>query len=379
VLGKKHIFLFLSFFLFSIAEAKELYGPEAGVVPYGMGRAYSAVADDWLALYYNPAGLALAQGLDIQIFDLKLEASRDVVKSISKLKEVSSDSSSTTEKFDKLAGSHLKGKVSNISQITGPNFAVAANYDVHTDVDIQNRAYPETSIRYTKDFSILTGLAGSIGSKKSLRFGATFKYINRIGGEQDINVSEIATIRGSLLDRFSARGAGYGIDTGIQFTFPNTGRAEYTLAWVWHDIGQTSFGKYTSTNRPTSIEDNMVAGASMRFPIGGKVNRRRARRYGQPRSSNHLTFAFDYSHMNIGFDREHFAKRLHLGMNLDLPILSFQVGMNQSALTLGAGFDIGLLRIAAATYGEELGNYAGQRSDRRYLLSISGVLGAGKF
>jgi hypothetical protein len=62
-------------------------------------------------------------------------------------------------------------------------------------------------------------------------------------------------------------------------------------------------------------------------------------------------------------------------MNLDLPVLSFQVGLNQSSLTLGTGFDIGIIRVEAATYGEELGSYAGQRRDRRYLLSIGSALG----
>ena len=61
-------------------------------------------------------------------------------------------------------------------------------------------------------------------------------------------------------------------------------------------------------------------------------------------------------------------------MNLDLPLLSFQLGYNQRSLTLGTSFDIGILKIAAATYGEELGSYAGQRRDRRYLLSIGSDL-----
>jgi hypothetical protein len=63
------------------AGARELYGPEAGVIPYGMGRAYSAVADDWLSLHYNPAGLALVKKVDFQIFDLKVESNHDVVTS----------------------------------------------------------------------------------------------------------------------------------------------------------------------------------------------------------------------------------------------------------------------------------------------------------
>jgi hypothetical protein len=115
------------------------------------------------------------------------------------------------------------------------------------------------------------------------------------------------------------------------------------------------------------------------LPIGGKVNRRKARRYGEGRSPNHLTFAFDYSHLNQSLNKVHLLKRFHYGLNLDLPVISIQVGANQNALTYGMGLDIFGFKVAAASYAEELGSYAGQKRDRRYLLSIGGSLGIGKF
>ena len=124
----------------------------------------------------------------------------------------------------------------------------------------------------------------------------------------------------------------------------------------------------------------MVAGAAIRFPIGGGQNRRLLRRYGPTRSTSALSFVFDYDHLNKSWNDEALVKHLHEGINLDLPLFSFQVGLNQTALTFGSTFDIGLVKVSLATYGEELGSYAGQRVDRRYLLSIGSVLGfdAGK-
>jgi hypothetical protein len=205
------------------------------------------------------------------------------------------------------------------------------------------------------------------------------RYIRRTGGTQLLGINEIASSTNtSLLSRFSASGDAFAVDLGMQYKLPTSGRSEFTFSWAWHDIGRTSFGNFSSNNRPDAIENNMVVGLGLRLPIGGKINRRAAKRYGQPRSSNHLSFAFDYSHLLTSPAEEHLPKHLHYGMNLELPIINIQLGINQTSLTFGAGTDIGVVRVQASSYAEELGGYAGQRRDRRYVLTIGSSLGIGK-
>jgi hypothetical protein len=363
-----------------LAHAEEMYGPSEGVVPFGMGRAYSAVADDWLALHYNPAGLALAKGIDLQVVDLKVESNKDVLDSYNTIKTMNDDSTSTASKINKLMGKHLEAKINNVSQLTIPSFAIALIYDMQLDADLKNIAYPQTKIRYIKDQGVKAGFGFGFGKDKQVRFGIAGKMINRTGGIQTIGIDEIGTIsNSSLLDRFQYSGVGYGADVGIQYRIPMKGRTEWTLAWAWHDVGYTSYGKYSQGNRPTRTEDNMVAGMALRIPIGGRVNRRYARRYGQPRSTNHLSFAMDYSHIRQSTDEEQFAKHLHFGMNIDLPVVSIQMGLNQGGVTFGTAVNLLGLRVTAATYSEEIGSYAGQQRDRRYLLSIGAGLGIGSF
>jgi hypothetical protein len=352
------------------ARAAELYGPEAGVVPFGMGRAYSAIADDWLALAYNPAGLALVRKVDIQLFDIRLESNRDVLQSYSNVKKVGDSSNSVADTLNSFSGKHIMASASNHTQITLPNFAAGFSYNVHTDVDMQNRAYPTTYTRYTKDLSFNFGGAVSAGPKKAFRLGASLNFINRTGGMRYMSIDEIAGSRDSIADIFQDKGSGIAGTVGMQYRLPTAGRTEVTTSLVWHDIGKTSYGSAFSKSRPDRTDENVVAGLGIRIPIGGRKNRRLERRYGPDRSSNHLSFAFDYSHLNLSPDTEHLPKHLHLGMNLDLPIVSLQLGLNQTSLTMGASFDIWLLKVAVATYGEELGSYGGQRRDRRYLLSV---------
>jgi len=372
----KSLAAFVLLFLFSVEViAKELYGPEAGVVPFGMGRAYSAVADDWLALHYNPAGLALVNRVDMQLFDLRVGSNRDVIESFDNINKLSDSSSGVAATLNNYAGRHVMAEVSNHSQITVPGFAFGLGYEVHADIDMQNRAYPQTVMRYTRDLSLAFGGAVGIGKRKDLRIGGKMEFMRRQGGVREIGIDEIAASRDSLTSRFDMKGAGWAGTVGMQYRLPTKGRTEFNTSFVWHDIGKTSFGGHMSQSRPSRIDDNMVAGFAVRFPIGGRKNRRLERRYGPGRSTSHLTFAFDYSHLNYSLDEEHLPKHIHLGMNLDLPLLAIQLGLNQTSLTLGTSFDIGILRVAVATYGEELGSYGGQRRDRRYLLSVGSALG----
>lgn len=361
------------------AEARELYGPEAGVVPFGMGRAYSAVADDWLALHYNPAGLAMVNRVELQVFDLRVGSNRDVVDSYENVKKLSDSSSGLASILNQYAGKHVMAEASNQTQITLPGFALGLGYEVHADIDMQNTAYPQTLARYTKDLTFNVGGAVGLGKRKDFRIGAKLGLMRRQGGVKQIGIDQISANRSSVLDFFSATGTGYSGTLGMQYRLPTSGRTELTTSFVWHDIGKTSFGGHMSQSRPTRKDDNMVVGAAIRFPIGGKKNRRLERRYGPSRSTSHLTFALDYSHLNFGTDSEHLPKHFHLGMNLDLPLLAIQLGMNQTSLTAGTSFDIGVLRVAVATYAEELGSYAGQRRDRRYLISVGSALGFSGF
>ncbi|MCO5144232.1 MAG: outer membrane protein transport protein [Oligoflexia bacterium] len=374
MLGKNIQILFILFFVSNNASARELYGPDAGVVPFGMGRAYSAIADDWLALHYNPAGLALVRKVDFQVFDIKVSSNQDVIGDYKNISDLDS-SGSTASTLDKYAGKHVAAQISNHTQITVPYVALGFSYDVRAEIDTQNKSLPVTNMRFTRDFKVSVGGAASIGKQKDLRFGARFDWIKRKGGYRKLRIDEISGSTSALVDFFNNYGDGIAGTFGMQYKLPLQGRTEVITSFVWHDIGKTSYGSHTMANRPTRTDDNITVGAAIRLPIGGRKNRRLERRYGPTRSTNHLTFAFDYSHLNYSLDEEHFPKHIHLGMNLDLPILSIQLGLNQTSFTMGTSFDIGIIRVAVATYAEELGSYAGQRRDRRYLLSIGSGLG----
>ena len=65
------------------------------------------------------------------------------------------------------------------------------------------------------------------------------------------------------------------------------------------------------------------------------------------------------------------GQRLNFGIEFSWPMLDVRGGFHQGYYTLGAGFDLWLMRVDAATYGGELGQYPGQLEDRRYMLQIT--------
>jgi hypothetical protein len=69
------------------------------------------------------------------------------------------------------------------------------------------------------------------------------------------------------------------------------------------------------------------------------------------------------------------GNKIHLGVEVALPLISIRAGINQGYYTAGAGLDLGLIRADVATYGVELGEYPGQQEDRRYVAQVTFELG----
>ena len=77
----------------------------------------------------------------------------------------------------------------------------------------------------------------------------------------------------------------------------------------------------------------------------------------------------DYKYLNRSDIQ--FGKKISLGVEVSLPILSLRAGFNQGYYAGGVGVNLGLIKVDAATYGEELGEYPGQIEDRRYIVQAT--------
>ena len=65
------------------------------------------------------------------------------------------------------------------------------------------------------------------------------------------------------------------------------------------------------------------------------------------------------------------GKKVNMGVEFSWPLIDVRAGFHQGYYTLGTSFDLWVMRIDAATYGVELGEFPGQLEDRRYMVQVT--------
>lgn len=119
------------------------------------------------------------------------------------------------------------------------------------------------------------------------------------------------------------------------------------------------------------IGDENGAHIPMTVNIGGAYTYEIAKRT----FFNRVKLAADYIDIAGGYEDDSYIKRTRLGADLNVwdgwaSSFSMQAGLYQGAYTAGLNLRMALLEIGLATYAEEMGAYAGQDSDRRYIASL---------
>jgi hypothetical protein len=145
-------------------------------------------------------------------------------------------------------------------------------------------------------------------------------------------------------------GTGYGLDAGVILELPAASHPAFSF--VWHDVGQTAFSLQSGTTPLLPIDNNFVAGFSMRLEGAGFS----------------VKPAFDFTHINLY--NEDLGKRFHAGAEITFSILSIRGGVNEGYPAAGAGVKLKAFQFDAAVYGEEIGVFPGQQEDVRYMASV---------
>jgi hypothetical protein len=88
-----------------------------------------------------------------------------------------------------------------------------------------------------------------------------------------------------------------------------------------------------------------------------------------------LIVAFEISHL-LKFEEktekyEQFAKKLHLGAEIDMHYAALRGGISQGYFTFGAGLAFGGVNLDYAFFTEERGYFAGQWPNKKHVLSLS--------
>jgi hypothetical protein len=337
------------------AEAFPLGEFYRGVRAMGMGNAYTAIANDEDAMFYNPAGLAFNQSVKMILAQNRFGVGADPISDFSDFEAFASDGISA-DNVEKLFGKNFSGEFSIYPSLYLPNFGIGYYVGGAFNATARNLALPRINIDYYIDRGIVTGfgIENSLFKGHYLRMGLTGKWLQRLGYRGTLPLTALVSGNTDYVKSLaSGSESGFGLTPGIQYELPVTNTTEVIFASAWHDIGDTRFGNRRMANRPPPIRNNLAAGLAL------------IKRFGLAASSSNIKFAFEGRHLaEPDIDPR---LKVHAGAELEFGIFRIQGGLNQVSLTAGAGIDLGFFQINAATYGVEQQALAFTERERRYV------------
>ena len=334
------------------SHGRELFEYAQSIRALGMGNAYTAVVNDGDSLFYNPAGLGRSTGVNLTLVNLKLGLNGEEAHNT--VQKVSSSSAEGIERFSELYGEKLWLGLGGRSTLTIPHFGLGVYSSGFADIELKDPILPYFDINYLNDDGLVVGGAFTIGPKSY--FGINAKRVNRSGASQAFGVSSF--INGDteqIVTSLNKKGTGYGVDLGFSWEVPAGFRP--VISAVWKDVGTTTFVSAPGSERPPRIQDEQILGIAAGFDT----------------TFLGLTTAIDFKHLNSS--QENIGKKIHAGLEVDLPFIDIRGGFSQGYHSLGASIDLFLLQLDMAYYGVELGEYAGQDEGRRYQIALTMDLG----
>ncbi len=345
----------------SAANATEMNSFYRGIRPLGMGDAFTTIANDENAVFYNPAGLASVEKGSVEILNPQIEVGENTMTFYSDATGLKSgDTTSAVNLMKANVGKHQHFRASVFPNYTRHNFELGVIGQGTLDAEIHSPAYPTMSMDVKIDAGVVLGLAHTFMNDK-LQVGGTAKYVQRQRMYKDFTAAMVADSGTSYdMNQDKKTGGAIGLDLGAIYFLENEAWKP-RVGMVIQNIGDMNFGDMTVSTQTAPIENKIKQSIN----IGGSVTKQLA--------FLNTTVAADLKDIasNTSDDSDK-GKRLHIGVEAKLPkILTVRAGINQGYISYGLGVDFWLIKLSYAHYKEEVGGYAGQREDARHVVQLS--------
>lgn len=371
----KTLLFLLALLTISISSAREMNYLARSPRALLMGDAYTAIADDEFTLFYNPAALARNKGVSFTLLDPQM----GFTDALSELDRFQNFPSSATGIANRIINFPIYIQAGAFPTLKMGPFGFSLFANSKTSIILRNPTNPELDINYKYDRGFVFGFAYNlIGSgatltpskKKSkasttagnrLSVGASVKHMNRQGldGQFDLfgttllnKINSGASDIEALKDAFGySAGAAWGFDLGAEYTI-STGRSTITSAVSVLDVGDTHFTKTSGSGKVPKQEMMVNSGIAYKQDFG----------------VFDYTLSADIHPMTAAID---FGRKIHLGTELSLPIITLNAGWNEGYLSYGGTIKVWPFKITTGFYGIEMGTHYREEEARRFVLYVS--------
>jgi hypothetical protein len=203
----------------------KIYSNYSSIRALGMGNAFTAVADDYSLIMYNPAGFARKKHNEIQLSLLgagyspkTLTLANDIQKASDAGGTDSQKAQNISDVLEKYYGQSLGGKVQALEL-----FWIRKNWgfaflpaDLTVDMSINRQVGPAIDLNVKGDTTFALGYGTDLN--KYVDMGITAKYVHRVSIEQIVPAFELATDSNVLSTKRMKEGTTADFDLGFMWT-----------------------------------------------------------------------------------------------------------------------------------------------------------------
>ncbi len=358
---KKILLITLSLLISTAAFATGYDMMYRGSRPMGMGGAFTAVSDDENALFYNPAGLNRIKPGEgkIVVLNPQVVLNTSAMNVVSKIKD-----KMTENPIDALTP--YIGQNMHVTFMPSMPFFVRHNFAValllptlKNDTQLRRNVAVQAIENVVMDSGLMFGFAHGFLQDR-LSVGANIKFLVRGAGHVTFDAVQLYTKQNVAFKDIGGYGFGVDGDIGAIYTFNKVAFFVPSVGLTINNIGATKFPTHFGSDRNVINESfrlkrSVGLGSKFEMPSGWHFSK--------------WIIAFDIN--NIGQSGTMF-KKVHLGTEAWLfDFFGLRGGVNQGYFTFGLSLNVPVVQIDFFTYGEELGESAGSRSDRRVGVQLS--------
>jgi hypothetical protein len=351
----------------------------------GMGDAFVAVANDYSAVFYNPAALARRDDGQINMY-IGGGAAKDFFDFAKKVQDASDTKGTEAEKnaavlkvVDSVYGKHYFLNASLPDGIwVRPNWGLAViPLNFTADMSLHKQLGPSVNATIYSDTIIAFSMADDYYWMEGTHIsaGATFKFINRGFFDKQIAVVDMLADSSNVVKSSDfSEGATIDADVGFLFTpeMPTEGflslmrLAKPTFGAVVRNVFDYGFNmdlnlynKTKETEKPQKLYRRIDLGSRWEYPeiliFGGRG----------------VMDVRDILHPNFNF-----KKGLHLGFEFDWTMFSwwrghYRLGLNQGYLTAGLSALFTWFNLDLVTYAEDVGTKETPIESRKFEIRMN--------